>query len=216
MRANAQNSIENTLTNQQVVQAERDRIKSERDVATQMLEQQRAACYQKLAVTPCLNEARDAHNEKTRDLKRQEVALNDAQRKRAAADRLRIIEERNSPQAQQTLAERRGRALAASAEREQAQQAKQNSRPTKQTNTPAASDSTAQAAPKQAKPTGVLNPQPSPKTAPTKRPDQAAKIEKNRQQAAAREKAAEMRRAEALQREAKRKKTAAAPLPIPD
>lgn len=216
MRANSQNTLENAKTSEQSEKIERDRINRERTAANQELEQQRKACYQKLAVTSCLNEARDTHSEKTRDLKRQEVALNDVQRKRAAAERIRMIDERNSPQAQQALAERRGRALAATAEREKAQADKKSSRQAKEA--AAASKPAAQekGSSQQSQPSGKPRNQPSPKLAPEQRPSQTDKMAKNREQAAAREQALEKRRAEALQREANRKKPAAASLPIPN
>jgi colicin import membrane protein len=195
--------------------AERTRISRERTELKQSLEKNRQACYQKLAVTPCLNEARDAHNEKMRDLKRQEISLNDAQRKRAAADRMQAIDERNSPQAQQKIAERRGRALEATERREASRVQRESSRAAKQAaaaNTPAAAAPADGVAPRLPTPQG--KPRAQPKIKQTKTPD-AAQIERNRQQAAQREKDLAERRAKAQEREAKRKKPAAKPLPVP-
>jgi colicin import membrane protein len=215
LQAIAQNSAENSATSMQSEKIERERIQRERATAMQNLEQQRKACYQKLAVTPCLDDARDVHTEKERDLKRQEVALNDAKRRRAAAARLKAIDDRNSPQSQQALAERRGRALAESAKREQAQADKQSSRQI-ETSDAAAKPTIAQ--------NGAFKPsQPStqpaslsmPKLAPEQRSGQAAKMEKSRKEAAQRERAAQLRGTQALEREAKRKKPATA-LPIPN
>jgi colicin import membrane protein len=196
--------------------AERARILRERKELTQNLEKDRQACYQKLAVTPCLNEARDAHNEKMRDLKRQEVALNNAQRKRAAADRLQAIDERNSPEAQQKIAEQRGRALEAAERREASQKLRESSRAAKQAaaaNKPNTSEPADGASTSTPKPQG--NPRMQPKVKQAQTPD-AAQIEHNRQQAAQREKDLAERRAKAQEREANRKKPAAKPLPIPN
>ncbi len=220
MSAVAQNGSGNIASTKQAEQMEHDRIKRERMAATLELEQQRQACYQKLAVTPCLNEARDQHNEKTRDLKRQEVALNDEQRKGAAADRQRALDERNSPQVQLEQAQRRGRALEASGKREEDRAQRQSTKQTAAASAPTSPEKSASATqPKQPSANAAQGKPPqqlAPKLAPADRPGQAAKMEKSRLQAAEREKAAEQRRAEAKQREAKRKKPAAAPLPLQD
>jgi colicin import membrane protein len=217
MPAIAQNSPQNTSQRADEAaehNAERARITRERAELKQTLEKNRQACYQKLAVTPCLNDARDANNEKMRDLKRQEVALNDLQRKRAAADRMRAIDEKNSPQAQQALAERRGKALQATERREQSRLQRENSRQAKQSAAEAASsDKPSQSSPKAA-PAPQGKPRAEPKEKAAKEVD-AAKVQRHREQAAQREKEAAERRANAQEREAKRKKPAAKPLPVP-
>jgi colicin import membrane protein len=114
--------------NAQEEKQERGRILTERQAANAAYEAKRRDCYQKLAVTPCLNEARDERNQKLNDLKRQEVALDDAKRKRRAVDKLREVESRSSPQAQQAQAERRGRAMQDMQDREQRQIKKQADR----------------------------------------------------------------------------------------
>jgi colicin import membrane protein len=212
----AQNSVDNsTLTEK----AERQRIAQERATQKVAYEQQRRDCYQKFAVTPCLNEARDANNDKLRDLKRQEVALDDRARKRTAAKRLQAIDERNSPQAQLKQAQSRGRALKKSAEREQAQLAKKQKHEEKLA--AAASPASAASAPAAAQTAGAPAPTgkarvPTPeKLPPGQRPGDAEKIEQAKQQAALREKQALERRAKQQQAEAKRKKPPSAPLPVP-
>ena len=219
----AQKVIENSADIKQIEQTERARIGAERLLATKTLAEQRAACYQKFAVTPCLNEARDVHREKTQDLKRQEVALNDARRKRVAADQLAAIEKRNSPQAQLGVAQRRGKALEATKKREESQAARQDQREAKQRERSAAAAATSSkisdakdTVPAKPQPTGKPREVPPAKVKPELRPGQAEKMAKSQQQAAQREKAAEMRRAEAVQREAKRKKPPAAGLPRQD
>ncbi len=124
MPATGQNDLKQISNDQ----AERQRIQAERSAIAQVLAQEIQACYQKFSVAACLNEARDAHNEKERDLKRQEVALVDAQRRLAAADRLRTLDERNSAQAQLDQAQRRGRALEATARRHERRSAQQSKR----------------------------------------------------------------------------------------
>ena len=77
-------------------QAEIDRINAARQQADAEYARQQAACYQKFAVNNCLSEARDHRRVVVADLKRQEVALNDVKRKRAAADQVLRLEERQS------------------------------------------------------------------------------------------------------------------------
>ena len=225
MPAIAQNDQEKAATELTGEQAERERIQAQRASHDRSLAEQRENCYQKLAVTPCLNEARDTHAEKMRDLRRQEVALNDAKRKRAAADRLRSVEERNSPQAQLAQAQRRGRAMEAAAQREQEQAArasKQASQPANakpaSASTPATSsavspDTTAQpqSTAKATEPHQMHAAKPQPKS----QAQQPSKPPASGQPATEREKAAEMRRAKAQEREANRKKPLAEPLPVP-
>lgn len=219
---NAQNNLEIVTTVKQAEQAERERIKRERSAATQEMAAQRQACYQKLAVTPCMNEARDMHNEKTRDLKRQEVALNDVQRKRAAADRVKAADQRHSPETQLQRAQDRGKALEATARREESQAKRKKSRETKL----AEAAAQAKAKPPSTSPSkedGAVVPQPqgnprsqqAKKIASAQRTGQAERSANSAQQAVRRERDAQLRHEKAAEREAKRKKPAAAGLPVP-
>lgn len=214
IRAHAQNSSQKTDPNA-LEQVERARIEGERKALIQNLELQRQACYQKVAVTPCLNDARDEFNEKTRDLKRQEVALNDMRRKRAAAQRLADVDERNSPQAQLERTERRGRAMEASARREQERQQRKADRAAAPASAPALGGAQRRelVAPTPAgKPRAAEPRSDGDQTA----ADRAARAQANRLQAEAREKAAQERKAKAKESEAARAKPPAAPLPIPN
>jgi colicin import membrane protein len=208
----AQNPIENEVIAEQ---AERLRIGQERAAQIARYEQQRRDCYQKFVVTSCLNEARDENNAKLRDLKRQEVALDDVARKRASANRLKSIEERNSPQAQLKQAQNRGRALQKSAEREQAQQEKKQKQEEKLAAATSPASVPAAAGKPSAVPTRKARVQQPKKLPPGQRPGDAEKIELAKQQAAQREKQALERRAKQQQTEATRKKPPSAPLPIP-
>jgi hypothetical protein len=55
---------------------------------------QEAACYQRFAVNDCLNDSRRTERELMADLRRQEILINDAQRKRRAARQLLRTDER--------------------------------------------------------------------------------------------------------------------------
>ena len=75
---------------------ERSRIEQER--AAEMLRQQQveSACYQRFAVNDCLLESRVKHREVMADLKRQEINLNDRERRLRSSEQLRRIEDKVS------------------------------------------------------------------------------------------------------------------------
>jgi hypothetical protein len=93
------------------VAAEHARIAAEREQAQARFTAQEKACYRNFAVDDCINEARSRRRTVMSDLRRQEVSLADAQRKRKAADRVRNVEERSSPQRQDDAARRRADAV---------------------------------------------------------------------------------------------------------
>jgi len=68
--------------------AQRESIARTRERYVLQFKQQEAACYQRFAVNDCLLESRRAEREIMADLRRQEILLNDAQRKRRAAQQL--------------------------------------------------------------------------------------------------------------------------------
>ncbi len=100
-------------------ETERNRIQAARSQEEVRYAGEEAACYRKFAVNSCLNEVRVRRRETMADLRRQEISLNDEERKRKAADQLTRIEERSSPQALQEAADRRMEALKAQQERQQ-------------------------------------------------------------------------------------------------
>lgn len=75
--------------------AQRARIAAERQQAEAAYQVDEKACYGKFAVNDCLDDARRRRRAVLADLRRQEVSLSDAQRKRRAAEKLRSIEERS-------------------------------------------------------------------------------------------------------------------------
>jgi colicin import membrane protein len=94
------------------VAAQRARIKSERNQVEAEFGARQKQCYAKFAVNDCLNAAKSQRREKLADLRRQEISLNDAERKRKAAERSGSLEERASPDKQEAEAQRRARAAA--------------------------------------------------------------------------------------------------------
>jgi colicin import membrane protein len=101
--------------------AERERISQERQRASAEHDAARVDCYQKFQVNACLSQARSKHNGQLSDLKRQEISLNDLQRKRRGAEQLRKVEEKTSPARQEEVAQQRGKSLASDAKRQQRQ-----------------------------------------------------------------------------------------------
>lgn len=91
--------------------AERARIQQNRADAETAYAAEKKACYQRFAVSGCLAQARDLRSSRFADLKRQEVSLNDMQRKRLGVEQLQRSEDKTSPEQQQAVSERRGQAL---------------------------------------------------------------------------------------------------------
>ena len=75
------------------VQAEQQRIATERQQIEQRFNQEEAACFQKFAVNDCRNESRARRRAELADLRRQEILLNDAERKRKGALQLQRMEQ---------------------------------------------------------------------------------------------------------------------------
>jgi colicin import membrane protein len=80
------------------ITAERARLKAQRNKVEAEFTAQEKACYGKFAVTDCLEAARAKRRDAIGDLRRQEIALNDVQRKRNAAERRHSIDEKNALQ----------------------------------------------------------------------------------------------------------------------
>lgn len=74
--------------------AEHERIRRERETLRSRRQQDESNCYQRFAVEDCLRRVRAEVREAEARLRAQEIELNDAERKEKAAERLRLIEER--------------------------------------------------------------------------------------------------------------------------
>lgn len=75
-------------------QQQREWIDQTRARHQQHFREREVACYQRFAVNDCLNESRRIEREIMADLRRQEILINDAQRKRRAARQLLRADER--------------------------------------------------------------------------------------------------------------------------
>lgn len=103
-------------------QAERTRIAAERGRAEAAYSARARQCYQQFAVNDCLQQARAERRNVLSDLHRQEVLLNDADRKKKGAKQLGNIEEKASLERQQDAAERRQKSLDSQRSREDSAQ----------------------------------------------------------------------------------------------
>ena len=88
--------------------AERARLGNERARVDAEFKAEEKACYGKFAVNDCLAAAKSKRRQALGDLRRQEIALNDAERKRKAIERRQSIEDK----APTAPAERRSRSAA--------------------------------------------------------------------------------------------------------
>jgi colicin import membrane protein len=102
----------------EAVTAQRARIAAERRQAEETFRGQEKSCHTKFAVNDCLNAAKAQRRALLADLRRQEISLNDAQRKRKAAEHLRSIEERTSADKQGSQAQERAKGVDEHRERE--------------------------------------------------------------------------------------------------
>ncbi len=99
--------------------AERARISAERAALESRSRTEQAACYQKFAVEGCLSDIRQRNRKLTDDLKRQEAAINDIQRKQRGAAQLERLDEKNATPRSQDQPAQREEALKSQQEREQ-------------------------------------------------------------------------------------------------
>ncbi|MFN4120826.1 hypothetical protein [Acidovorax sp.] len=74
--------------------AEHERIRAERAALQTQRQRDEAVCYQKFSVEDCLRGVRAQVRDAETRLRNREIALNDAERKEKAAERLRAIEEK--------------------------------------------------------------------------------------------------------------------------
>ena len=95
---------------QQAVDSERARIAAERGRAQAAFAVEDKACYKRFWVNACLDEVKARRTDLLADLRRQEVALNDQERKAQGAEQLQKIEEKQTLAQQQAQADARAAA----------------------------------------------------------------------------------------------------------
>ncbi|MEO7954907.1 MAG: hypothetical protein ABIR35_12580 [Polaromonas sp.] len=92
------------------IDAERAKISAERVRLETGFLAEDAACHKKFAVNSCLGKINARRREAMAELRRQEVALNDKERKISGEQEMRRIEEKSSPENLQEAADRRAKA----------------------------------------------------------------------------------------------------------
>ena len=182
---------------------ERERIRTERTAAEKRFADDQRGCYRQFAVNDCLHEARQRRSTVIGDLRRQEIALNEAERKRRSAERQRQLDERTAPEAQDQAARRRSEAVQARQQAEARGAEKSARREAERANRPAAPAAPASAA-RERKPGVNMN-----------RPQDATEARQNRERFEAKQAKAEAHRKDLEKKAAERKKPIAAPLPPP-
>ncbi|WP_411877620.1 hypothetical protein [Polaromonas sp. YR568] len=91
--------------------AERARIGKERAQLEAGFLAEDVECYKRFAVNSCLGKVNDRRREAMADLRRQELLLNDEERRIRGAEQIRKTEEKASPENQQEAADRRAKAV---------------------------------------------------------------------------------------------------------
>ena len=89
-----------------VAEAERARIAAEREQADMRFVVQEKNCYRKFAVNDCLKAARAQRRELLSDLRRQELSLNDAERRHRSADRVHSLDHSAEQREEESEAQR--------------------------------------------------------------------------------------------------------------
>lgn len=99
--------------------AERARLSEERKAVEARYATEQAACYKKFAVDGCLQDSRRRRRTETEDIKRQEAAINDFERKRRGAAELDKLEQQKPTQQSQDADAKREQSLESQKGREQ-------------------------------------------------------------------------------------------------
>lgn len=91
--------------------SERARISTERGSLEARFLGEDAACYKKFAVNNCLNRVNTRRREAMAGLRRQEILLNDEERRSRGEAQIRKLEEKSLPEKQQDAAANRAKAM---------------------------------------------------------------------------------------------------------
>lgn len=195
----------NALNEQQTgnIDVQRAAISAERSRLEADFLTEEAACYKKFAVNNCLGKVNARRREVMADFRRQEILLNDEQRRIKGEEQIRKTEEKSSPENRQQAAERRAKALEDYQERLGREKDKQQARTTHPSNENAARAANAER---------LLANQNKNQARADKQAEAAEKAKKSN----ARQKEAQERRAQHEADQLKRSKPAAKPLPLPE
>lgn len=126
------------------IEAERARISAERTKAEAGFLVEDAACYKKFAVNSCLAKVNTRRRAMIADLRRQEILLNDEERRIKGADQIRKTEEKSSPERQQEASDRRAKGIEDHQSRLDREKSQQQDRATAQSGEKAAREASAE------------------------------------------------------------------------
>ncbi|MDP9900140.1 hypothetical protein [Variovorax ginsengisoli] len=99
--------------------AERARLAAQRQAMEQRVKTQQAECYQRFVVESCLSDVRAQRRKEDEDIKRQEAAMNDIERKQRGAAQLDALDQKNATPRPEDALETRARSVEQQAQREQ-------------------------------------------------------------------------------------------------
>ena len=162
-----------------------------------------AACYKKFAVNSCLGNVNSRRREAMADFRRQEIFLNDEERKIKGEEQIRKTQEKASPENQQQAADRRVKAVEESQGRLEREKDKQQERTNREANENAARAANAQRL--------LVHQQKN-----QARADKLGANEDEAKKFSERQKEAQNRRSQHDADQLKRAKASAKPLPLPE
>ena len=129
---------------QNTINAQRRAISAERDRLERGFLTEDATCYKKFAVNNCLGNVNVRRRESMAELRRQEILLNDEERKIKGAEQFRRTEEKASPEKQQEAMDRSVSASQDYQSRLEREKDKKQERATVQSNEKTARDANAE------------------------------------------------------------------------
>jgi|SRR6476661_7406145 len=183
--------------------AERARIAAERSRLEAVFQTEQKACYRKFAVSGCIADAQARRRDALADLRRQEIALNDAERKARAAERMRALEQKQADEARRQSEAAAAEPAKRAGREQRAQEKAANAQAA------AAKEGTGKARPPRTAPAPKAAASAAPRS-PGEQPDAG----ENRRKYDERQRQAQEHKASVEQRQAQRNKPAQ-PLPVP-
>lgn len=129
---------------QNAIRTQRAAISAERSRLEKGFLLEDAACYKKFAVNNCLGNVNARRRQPMEDLRRQEILLNDEERKIRGAEQIRRTEEKTSPEKRQEAVDRSASAIEDYELRMEREKNKKQERATTQSNEKTARDANAE------------------------------------------------------------------------
>jgi len=186
-----------------LIDAQRQQISVERSRLEAGFAVEEAGCHQKFLVNACLDKVHTRRRQTMAELRRQEILLNDEERKIKGAEQIRKTEEKSSPESLSQDADQRAKALDAYQSRLVREKDKQQNRSAAEMNEKAARNANTEKI--------LANQKKN-----LARIEKQAKAAEDAKKFNEREQEAQRRRAQHETEQLKRSKPPAKPLPLPD